>query len=321
MVKTNVHFPTDYNLLWDACRKVTEISVKLAGTADLSGWRKGLDWKKRIKARYRTFQRVKKSGGKNKVFRLKKAAIDYLNLVEILAKKTSKFLVEFKAETLSQMLLYQELEYYYQMLLKHSDLLKRRIIKEETIAHSEKMFSLFEPHTKWISKGKAGIIAELGQKQIIVTDQNHFIVYHQLIGDKPDSEFTIPVAKKLKQLFGERLYSLSYDKGFSSKHHIDTLEKLIPKAIIKQKGKATKERKEIERNDEFRRLSNEHQAVESNINQLEYNGLDKCPDKGEKNFKRYVSLAVLSYNMHRLGKLIMQKKMKEKPKGRQKQAA
>jgi len=44
---------------------------------------------------------------------------------------------------------------------------------------------------------------------------------------------------------------------------------------------------------------------ESKINQLEHNGLDKCPDKGLKNYKRYVSLEILSYNPHRLGKILL----------------
>ena len=40
------------------------------------------------------------------------------------------------------------------MLDKHIDLLQRRVLKEETIAHEEKVFSLFEAHTQWIAKGK-----------------------------------------------------------------------------------------------------------------------------------------------------------------------
>jgi hypothetical protein len=49
------------------------------------------------------------------------------------------------------------------MLSKHIDLLERRLLKGEKMPHSEKVFSLFEPHTKWLSKGKAGVICELGR--------------------------------------------------------------------------------------------------------------------------------------------------------------
>ena len=44
-----------------------------------------------------------------------------------------------------------------------------------------------------------------------------------------------------------------------------------------------------------------HSAVESNINELECRGLDRCPDRGYPNFKRYIGLAVGAYNLRRIG--------------------
>ena len=44
--------------------------------------------------------------------------------------------------------------------------------------------------------------------------------------------------------------------------------------------------------------------VESDINALEQHGLDRCPDTGIDGFKRYVALAVLATNLHRLGTLL-----------------
>ena len=46
-------------------------------------------------------------------------------------------------------------------------------------------------------------------------------------------------------------------------------------------------------------------AVEANISQLEHFGLDICRDKGIKGFKRYVAYGVLSYNLHKMGRLLM----------------
>ena len=316
VVKTDVHFPTDYNLLWDAARKCIEISCALAEQQKIAGWRKASDWKKRVKVEFRKLQKTKKSGGKNKKARLEYATKEYLNLAQILDKKTAEFITIFTPCSTKQTLKILELEYYKLMLTKHIDLVERRLLKAEKIPHNEKVFSLFEPHTKWINKGKAGLICELGQKHLIVSDQYHFIVYHKLIGDTPDAAFTIEIAQKLKKQFGANLASLSFDKGFSSKQIITELESIIPNAIIKQKGKPNKARQEIERTEDFKKANNSHQAVESNINQLEYHGLNKCRDKGEENFKKYVSLAVLSYNLHRLGNLIKKSRLKEKPKVR-----
>ncbi len=290
--------------MWDAARKCIELSCCLADKHNIQGWRKASDWKKRIKYQFRKVQKVKRSGGKNKESRLGFAVTTYLELATTLTKKVNEFKATFQAGNLSDIGSLVPLEYFHQMLDKHIDLVRRRLLKGEQIPHSEKVFSLFEPHTQWINKGKAGVVAELGQKHLIVTDQHHFIVHHQLMQSTPDMEITIELTKKLKKKWGDRLSSISFDKGFSSKQIIEDLQIIHPDVIIKAKGKLTKARQEIEQSDEFKELNNKHQSIESNINQLTYNGLNICRDKGEENFKKYVSLAVVSYNLHRLGNLI-----------------
>jgi hypothetical protein len=284
----------------------------LAKKQNLEGWRKGLDWKKRIKIEFRKLQKTKKSGGKNKESRLKYSVKNYLDIAKVLQEKVVDFCAIFTPNTIAQTGTFLELEYYLKMIDKHLDLVERRLLEDEKIPHSEKLFSLFEPHTKWISKGKSAVIADFGEKHLIVTDQYHFIVLDQIIADTPDAAFTIDIAERLKKQYGNRIASLSFDKGFSSKEIIKELELIIPNTMIKQKGKPTKERKEIEGTDNFKTLNNQHNAVESNINQLTYHGLDKCYDKGKTNFDKYVSLAVLSYNLHRLGNLVKKEKQRIK---------
>ena len=321
MVKTHVHFPTDYNLLWDAARKCIEISCQLAEKQGLSSWRKASDWKKRVKRAFRTVQKVKKSGGKNKESRLGFAVGSYLELATRLTKKIYEFKAIVKDPcSISDINLQVSLDYFHQMLDKHIDLVDRRLLQGQKIPHHEKVFSLFEPHTGWINKGKAGVVAELGQKHLIVTDQNHFIVHQQLIGSSTDMEITIPLIKKLKIQYQDRLSSISLDKGFSSNLIIEAVKPIHPNVVIKAKGKPSKARLEVEQSDEFKHLQNKHQAIESNINQLTYHGLNICRDKGEENFKKYVSLAVVSYNLHRLGNLI-KKKLNANSKKRVRKAA
>ena len=96
----------------------------------------------------------------------------------------------------------------------------------------------------------------------------------------------------------------NFDDGFSSKENISSLEKIILNVMIKQKGKPNKERMAIGQGPDFKKINNAHQAIASNINQLEYHGLYKCRDKGEENFKKHRAMAVVSYNLHRLGNLI-----------------
>jgi hypothetical protein len=55
------------------------------------------------------------------------------------------------------------------------DKVGQRLLHEETIPAHEKMFSLFEPHTEWIQKGKQRPNVELGHKLLLATDQQQLI--------------------------------------------------------------------------------------------------------------------------------------------------
>ena len=67
--------------------------------------------------------------------------------------------------------------------LKHAvpqiNQIDRRILKGETIPHNEKVFSIFEPHTRWISKGQAGCLVELGVPVCIIEYQYRFILHYE----------------------------------------------------------------------------------------------------------------------------------------------
>ena len=91
--------------------------------------------------------------------------------------------------------------------------------------------------------------------------------------------------------------------------------------VLPKRGKRNQAETEEERSKEFRRLKNKHSAIESNINQLEHHGLNRCPDKGLKNYKTYVAIGVLSYNLHRLGDLLIAAKRKQEEKDRHRIAA
>jgi IS5 family transposase len=303
VVETNVHFPTDLNLLWDSARKCIDISEYLSEKLNLKGWRKSKNWRKEIKTIFRVSSRVSRSGGKNKEERFKNLTVSYLNLCKKLEEKVTVLLQhETSRETnsLSEISKFIELKYFHEMLQKHWSLVNRRVINDEIINANEKLYSIFETHTEWISKGKAHKNVELGRNVLIATDQFHFIIHHQVIQKQHDSALTIELGTTLTQKYSN-IDSLSLDKGFFKNESKNELKKIIPKVIIPKKGKRTKEETEEEYHPEFKRLRYAHSAVESNINQLEHNGLNRCMDKGEKNFKRYVSLSVLSYNLHRLG--------------------
>ena len=66
VLETDVHFPTDLNLLWDAGRKCVDLLESYRDTYDLAGWRKAKDWRRRLKSLERSTSKVVFGGGKEK---------------------------------------------------------------------------------------------------------------------------------------------------------------------------------------------------------------------------------------------------------------
>ena len=72
VVKTNVHFPTDISLLFDAIRKVIILTARLSIEFGISGWRQNKHNVKKIKGLIRLIQRIKHSSSKNPEKKLKR---------------------------------------------------------------------------------------------------------------------------------------------------------------------------------------------------------------------------------------------------------
>ena len=86
VLETNVHFPTDFNLLWDASRKSIELAGQIYRDLQLAGWRKYKDWRNKMKRAYHKAAKSCRGAGKHTDQGLK-AAVAYLSLAEQLSHK------------------------------------------------------------------------------------------------------------------------------------------------------------------------------------------------------------------------------------------
>jgi hypothetical protein len=311
VVESNVHFPTDYNLLWDCCRKCLDIvDYFLLKYPQIEGWRKINNWYKELKSLSRIVGRISKGGGIHKQEKLQKAAISYLSKCRLLEEKLAVEKSKFPISTIKDFAKYFELEEYIKLLIKYIDLLERRIIKGETIPHGEKMMSIFEPYTEWVVKGKSRPSVELGKKVSITSDQFGLILYHKIMDNEQDRDIVIDIADNVLNMY-KPIFSLSLDKGHWTGENKALLELEIPMVVLPKLGKRNSAEKSIEDSKLFKRLKNKHSAVESNINELEHRGLDRCPDSSFPHFKNYVAMGICAYNLKKLGKKILENQLKE----------
>jgi len=310
VVKSNVHFPTDYNLLLDCARKsLDSVQGFLEKYPCMAQWRKISNWYAELKNMMRTLSRASISGGMCKEQRIKVATKKYLKKAYALQKKLQTTKAIFPSNDLIDMALHLELQHYMNLLDKHIDLVNRRLLKGETIPHHEKMFSIFEEYTEWITKGKRHPNVELGKNTAITTDHYHLIVDYHVMDHETDSEIVIPLFKRIITKY--LVASWSFDRGFWNKDNKQKLMVDIANVIMPRKGKKNKSESEEENQKIFKKFKNKHSAIESNINELEHHGLDRCPDRSYDHFKRYIGLAVCAYNLKRIGKQLLDQERAE----------
>ena len=213
-----MHFPTDVNLLWDPQRKCLDLIGRLMSRHGLAGWRKAKTWRRKLKTQMIGLTRLAGGGGPNKEQRRRTAAREYVGENYRFEQK----LFEARqclppAQSIVELTQRTALEYFHDLLIKQLDLVERRWLKEEKIPHAQKVFSLFEPHTQFIKKGKLFPPVELGHKLLLTTDEHELILdYRVMAPQSSDVDESVGVADRLLGRYGaERIASLSFDKGFT----------------------------------------------------------------------------------------------------------
>lgn len=315
VVESNVHFPTDYNLLWDASRKVINIiDWFTAKYPTVEGWRKSQDWYSSLKNLSRAVGQASSSGGKGKAEKLVNAARQYITKAAALSHKVKTTKNKLPLNDTIDLIKALELDRFAELLDKHIDLVERRLVKGEKIPHEEKIFSLFEEYTEWVTKGKSRPNVELGKKLSITTDQFGLLIDYQIMENKSDSEIVLATADRVFLKYD--IYRWSFDKGYWHKDNKELLSTRVKEVIMPKKGKRNIKETEEERTTKFRKSRNRHSAIESNINELEHSGLDRCHDKGYRGFKRYIGLGIIAYNLQRIGKELLKQKLAAEKKNR-----
>jgi transposase, IS5 family len=302
-LETNVHFPTDLNLLWDSLRVMLRLLGKLLKKQPkVKGWRKLKSIVTTTKSIYRSCSQAvfkgRKEDHKKKMVRL------YLGHARGLAARVGGYLVEHPNV---------DIQKYHDYVVKFTDQIERRLINGEAIPSGEKTYSIFEEHTEWLNKGKR--TPELGNTVLITTDQNHLILDYKIVYKEKDASQIAPLLARLKGNYpGQKIGSLSTDKGFYSKVNKEgCLGAGIENVVMPKKGKLNEKEYESEHTKTFVSLRRRHSAVESNINMLEHHGLNRCPDRGIAHYEKYVALSVLAYNLHHIGnELVRQGREKER---------
>jgi hypothetical protein len=305
VVETNIHYPTESSLLRDGFHKIIPIAFALATLLGLDGWRQHKHLQERIRSLTVAIAKAARSKRKNKAERIKVLYVPLLALAETLLHRARD--LEQQAATSSRIeviALQVQLKHYLDLTTKVLDIAQRRILRGEAVPNREKIFSIFEPHTELINRGKSPNPIQFGRNVLVIEDAVGFICDYQVVATGThERDIVVDTMKGLQERHDGKIKEASFDRGFHSLEIQEKLAKIVKSPCLPPTGKKGKQR---QKSVKFRRARRRHPGVESVIGALQSgNGLERCRDRTEPGYRRYVGLGVLGRNLHVLGKLLL----------------
>ena len=292
VVETTIHYPTDSSLLWDGWRVLARLLREGHKLAPALCPHRFHD--RKVKALHLRITRYAASPAKERRRFVKRCWRKLIPRVQWIAGVAERFAVESRrVADLAVQGLGAEIERFLPLVRIVLSTSERANLLGETVPASERVFSLFEPHTELIKRGKARRPVEFGHVMMLSQTQEKFIADYEVMEHRlSDPELTEVCVDRHERLFGKPPEGMTADHGFHPK--VETREALearvetlaIPRRLSDwaEKIDSTWQR--------FRA------GIEGTISVLKraYRLL-RCPYRGFKNFASSTGLSIFCHNL------------------------
>lgn len=310
--ETNIRWPTDSGLLWDTYRVLARLIDSARDIDPDVAFGKRLQ-RKKVKRLHSKIAR--RSGKKGIVSKSAKVAykqllghvdgiLDWVGSVcEYLRLWCKAEVPEFLDGAIRNLI--RQIEYYRLLGARVVDQARRRVLRGEKVPNDEKIFSIFEPHTELLMRGKAGKPIEFGHMVALQQVEGCFITDYDVFEKRPvDYALVEPALECHRKAFGENPREFSADKGFyESREQIEKLEKEIEVVSIAKKGSRTEEETARETSRAFRLAQKFRAGIEGSISVLKRAlRLCRCLNKGWEHYAATVGATIFAHNLLNLAK-------------------
>ena len=181
---------------------------------------------------------------------------------------------------------------------------KRRVFDGETVPASEKVVSLFEPHTDIICKG--GRQTHYGHKINLSTGRSALVLDVVVEeGNPADSTRCLPMLHRHVATYGEPPQRVAFDGGYASKENLSDAKELGVEHVVFHKKCGLEPTDMTPSSWIYGQLKRFRAGVEAGISYLKRCfGLARCHWRGWEHFQAYVHSAVFAHNLLRLVRLL-----------------
>jgi len=306
VTETTIHHPSDSSLLWDGVRALT----RLMGRARVRFVEIEFeDRSKPAKAAHTKIYWAKKKAQRVPVYEV---LVEEARRVRGEAQRVVETLPEVELRQVTDVAvrnqLIRDLEHYLDLLDRVVDQTVRRVFNGETVPASEKVYSVFEPHTDMIKKGQ-NRSPEFGHKLTLTLGVNFVRDCVIERGNPADVTLAVRQIERQKELNGLAPKQAAFDGGFASAENLTEIKGLGTErcAFSKPRGLSPEDMAGSRRT--FGRLKRFRAGVEGKISWLKRDfGLGRCTLKGWDGFQSYVWSACFAANLSKLVRLRLAKR-------------
>jgi len=301
VVCSNIHHPLDSTLLWDSVRVLTRTlnkTKKYLGI-DIAFTDHGRRAKRRM---------LGILNANNKKIRVKRYK-DLLKVTEKTvgySKSAIPVLDSYISPDPAKVALAMAMSVNFKELIplaeRVMDQTMRRVIYDEQVPASEKVVSLFEPHTDIIKKDRRETF--YGHKICLTSGRSNFISDCLIVeGNPADSSLTVEMLDRHDQIYGHYPKKVALDGGFSSKENLKIAKSKKIRDVCFAKKRGLKEEDMCRSHWVYNKLRRFRAGIESGISWLKRCfGLWVCTWKSFPSFKSYVWASIVSANLFTLAR-------------------
>lgn len=304
--ETNIRWPTDSGLLWDTYRVLSRLIESVREIDPEAASDRRLQTRKVKRLHTKIARRSSKKGTVSE--QAKRLYLQLIPLVESLVSWTQSVCERLRAGLVADAYvepsfvesMIEQLEHFGSLSWKVVMQAKRRVLDGEKVPNDEKLFSIFEPHTELLKRGKAGKPIEFGHMISIQQVEAKFISDYKVFERKPvDHSLVDGCLQSHRKVFGENPREFSADKGFyESMARIEELEADIEVVSIAKKGPRTEEEAARESGKDFKLGQRFRAGVEGTISFLKRAlGMFRCRNRGWDHYVASVGVTVFAHNL------------------------
>jgi IS5 family transposase len=313
VVQSDIHHPTDNTLLWDVVRVVTRLIGRLAAALER---RRIKGFRDRTRSARRRMQEIQRMTSRQRQEQQTATYRELIGIAEEVIDSARTVLRQTRkargTDMISELAIAEtrkEIEHFCDLGGRVIDQSRRRVLNGEQVPTAEKLYSIFEPHTDLIKRGKVQTPIEFGHKVFLAESARGLITQYEVLDGNPvDEQHVITSLERHKQTFGEVPKLYGSDRGFFSERNVMSCKQQGVKVVcIPQRG-GTKapEREAYEKSREFKDGQRFRAGIEGRISVLfRGRGMKRCLAEGRERFELWVAAAVLANNLMKVAALLV----------------